>query len=285
MRRCAALLTVLLLAGVVVVPVAATWREVRQEQLNRALIAAVDRNNVGAVHKWLHEGADPDALILPQDKRPWWRRFQDLLNHRPPPDLNNLESALSRAIAFTTDTPQTAIDNTEIVRALVEAGAHINRPVYYPVHYNVIFSVDQSSEAFVESVTPLQEAMEVRKREVALVLLAYGADVNASDKVSHPPLFEAAYYEDASLVEAFLQHGANIRARDEEGATIMLAALDQHLHYHPSIAQVRQTVQVLLRYGAPIKKKDTQNISLQALAHTFFHDRQLIQMLQQAGAE
>jgi hypothetical protein len=60
-RRRAALLTLLVLVGLVAVPVVLTWREVKQEQLNHALIAAVDHNDAAEVRRWLRQGADPNA--------------------------------------------------------------------------------------------------------------------------------------------------------------------------------------------------------------------------------
>jgi hypothetical protein len=59
----------------IAVPVALTWRQVRQEQLNHALTTAVDRNDTAGVRKLLRQGADPSASVLPNDKRPIWERM------------------------------------------------------------------------------------------------------------------------------------------------------------------------------------------------------------------
>jgi len=60
-RRYATLLTLLPLVGLVAVPVVLTWREVRQEQLNHALIAVVIRNDLSSVYSLLKQGADANA--------------------------------------------------------------------------------------------------------------------------------------------------------------------------------------------------------------------------------
>lgn len=44
------------------------------------------------------------------------------------------------------------------------------------------------------------------------------------------------------------------------------------LHNPQPIARVWQTVEVLLGYGAPIRKMDTKGVSLLHLAHDFFHE-------------
>jgi hypothetical protein len=78
-RKRTALLTLLLLIGLIAVPVVLTWREVRQEQLNHALIAAVDRNEAAGVRRLLRQGADPNAQVHTDDKRSLWKQVWDRL--------------------------------------------------------------------------------------------------------------------------------------------------------------------------------------------------------------
>ena len=81
-RRRAAMLTLLPLAGLVAVPVELTWREVRQEQLNHALISAVIQNRASRVRSFLQQGASPNAFLA-YDDRSIWRRLLDTVLHRP----------------------------------------------------------------------------------------------------------------------------------------------------------------------------------------------------------
>src|SRR5579859_6918143 len=57
-----------LLAFLITAPVVATWRAVRQEQLNRALIEAVKRNDDRAVVALLQVGADTNCRDAPPRK-------------------------------------------------------------------------------------------------------------------------------------------------------------------------------------------------------------------------
>ena len=68
-RRPAALLTISLLDGLIAIPAVLTWRQARQDPLDHALIAAVDRNDTALVRKLLRQGADPNAAVLPEDNR------------------------------------------------------------------------------------------------------------------------------------------------------------------------------------------------------------------------
>jgi hypothetical protein len=124
-RRRTALFTLLVLIGLIAVPVVLTWREMRQEQLNHALIVAVDRNDAALVRRLLHQGADANAADLPDDKRPVWKLLWDLLRCGSGQTTAHGKSALTTAILWYPE--DTDPDNADIVRALAEAGANVNR--------------------------------------------------------------------------------------------------------------------------------------------------------------
>ena len=63
--RRTAFFTLILLVGLLAVPVVLTYREVRQEWLNHAMIAAVDRNDTGSVQDLLRAGAAPTLRCYP----------------------------------------------------------------------------------------------------------------------------------------------------------------------------------------------------------------------------
>jgi hypothetical protein len=126
-----ALITFFLFAGLLAVPVILTWRQVRQERLNHALIASVDRHDTSEVRALLREGANPNTPIVPEDKRSAWTRIFDRLLDRSAPTPYETDSILLKAVAwraerdrFSLEPPR--VDNTDIARMLVENGAIVN---------------------------------------------------------------------------------------------------------------------------------------------------------------
>ena len=66
---------------------------------------------------------------------------------------------------------------------------------------------------------PLHAAAAGRHLEVCRVLLAAGADVNATQHGGYTPLHEAAQSGDVELAELFLSAGADPSARQDDGRT------------------------------------------------------------------
>ena len=62
---------------------------------------------------------------------------------------------------------------------------------------------------------PLHHAARKNRLEVAQVLLAHGADVNARNKFERAPLHEAAYNNSLEVAQVLLAHGADVNARDK----------------------------------------------------------------------
>jgi Ankyrin repeats (3 copies)/Sel1 repeat/Ankyrin repeat len=73
--------------------------------------------------------------------------------------------------------------------------------------------------------TPLHMAMYDARREVAEVLLANQADVNAQNAQGETPLHLAARKGHRELVVLLLDHGADVNAKDREEATPLHAAV------------------------------------------------------------
>jgi len=90
----------------------------------------------------------------------------------------------------------------EAARTLLDAGAVVNA-----------YSVNELQ------VQPLHSAASGRHHEVCRVLIAAGADVNATQRHEYTPLHAAAKHGDAELVELFLSAGADPTARTEAGDT------------------------------------------------------------------
>jgi ankyrin repeat protein len=71
---------------------------------------------------------------------------------------------------------------------------------------------------------PLSAAIQAGKKELAGLLLHYGADIETRNRIGNTPLAEAAYNADHILVKALLQRGANLEARNNDGETPLIAS-------------------------------------------------------------
>jgi ankyrin repeat protein len=69
------------------------------------------------------------------------------------------------------------------------------------------------------AVQPLHSAAAGRHHEVCRVLIAAGADVNATQRDGYTPLHAAAQHGDAELVELLLSSGADPSATKDDGET------------------------------------------------------------------
>ena len=77
-----------------------------------------------------------------------------------------------------------------------------------------------------EGATPLQVAARDDNREVAMVLLANKAEVNARDDSGHTPLYTAALNGNQDVAALLIAHGAEVNVRDRQGLTPLHAAVD-----------------------------------------------------------
>jgi ankyrin repeat protein len=90
----------------------------------------------------------------------------------------------------------------EAVKALLDAGAEVNLP---------------SRESM--KVTPLASAAAAKQTEIARLLIAHGANVNARAASGHIPLHEASANGNVELVKLLIDSGADINAKSDEGKT------------------------------------------------------------------
>lgn len=110
------------------------------------------------------------------------------------------------------------------------------------------------------------------KPDNCMFAIAWNDDVEAAEmfqkhgaKIQDPsgkdtPFTAAFYWKRFRVVEWFLQKGADVNTRDEEGNTCLHLAVRKK--YDP------EAVQLLLRYGADVDLKNNEGISPKAMAET-----------------
>jgi ankyrin repeat protein len=98
--------------------------------------------------------------------------------------------------------------------------------------------------------TPLMHAVlgEHASAEMVGVLIGHGADVNAADKKQWTALHFAAQSQNVDIMRALLKAGAEVDARDKDGATPLLRSL--------MLNATPEAVRVLLEAGADPKAED-----------------------------
>src|SRR5690349_12697348 len=104
------------------------YAPVRQERLNRALIAAIKKNDTKVALALLADGADPNAREVPPQHLSFWRLLWDRLRgKRFAPSTAPTALLVACALRGEEDTRRPpAFDNGPMVQALLEHGAKID---------------------------------------------------------------------------------------------------------------------------------------------------------------
>jgi ankyrin repeat protein len=112
----------------------------------------------------------------------------------------------------------------EIAALLIERGADVNWRFPGPQRIEWRALPLASALTVARSVS---EPRMARRREVALALLAHGADVNARNESEETLLHAAAIDGDMAAIELLLSHGADVAARDRAGFTPLHRAIQK----------------------------------------------------------
>jgi ankyrin repeat protein len=181
-----------------------TWRVVQQERLDRALIAAVKRNDTRRVHGLLAQGADAQARDTAGVTRSVW---SDLLNC-----LHIQRSVGNRSSAVLCVAIENGCD-TAIVESLLDHGADPNSEGAEG-QTALWVARDESATRSLDVVTPL--------------LIRHHANVNRLRPGSEGRtlLMNAGGWGDETDIGLLLRAGAQINAQNTDGETALIYAIN-----------------------------------------------------------
>jgi len=104
--------------------------------------------------------------------------------------------------------------------------------------------------------TALTEAVRSGHRDIALLLLDKGADINEKDGQGVTALMHAVEMEHRDMVEFLLNKGANINEKDQVGQTALMLAVKGAKKDSPEEKEYINIAWLLLDRGADIDEKD-----------------------------
>src|SRR5437868_5967972 len=126
-RKRLSLITALLLLAILVGGLGWTvYAPVRQERINRALIAAIMKNDTKTALALLAKGADPNARDETPQHLSLWRLLLDRLRGKHPAPSKAPTALLVALIVIDEQYPQKPQNNVDIIRALLDKGADPN---------------------------------------------------------------------------------------------------------------------------------------------------------------
>ncbi|HLK60932.1 MAG TPA: ankyrin repeat domain-containing protein [Chthonomonadaceae bacterium] len=276
------------------------YAPIRQEKLNRALIAAIKNNDTQKALALLADGADPNSRDEPPQHLSLWRLLLDDLRGKRPA-LSDAPTALFLACSGSQRDTQPP-DNPILVKALLDRRAAVEVPGYSPLLAAAYWDNTAVSTLLIEKGakvnfnpadtdgnTPLLYAAEHSNEALIRLLVSRGADVNTVFTWDFPgrkswyetPLMAAQWtnVDDPAITDLLLSRGAKVNGPDTS---------QSHRKWTPLIEAIRfgrsRSVRILLQHGADVnlatRDGDTAlKIAMQA------GDKQIVQMLKQAGAK
>lgn len=121
--------------------------------------------------------------------------------------------------------------------------------------------------------TPLNQAIEVHRGDIALWLIMNGAGISTRGRLGYTPLHTACLHGEKTIVKTLLRHGADMVAVDDIGQTPLHKAV---------VAGHTAIVDTLLANGADVNAPD---IVGRTPLYSLFQNQVLAKRLLEAGAQ
>lgn len=207
-----ALLACSLLLLVVAVPCVLTWREWRQEHLNRALITALQRNKAQEAMALLEQGADAKTHAATPDIRSFRQMLWDRLRGKP--SVVETSGLTTLQIIFAADQDADPLpkrkEPVEIARALIAHGADVNAKDEFEVPVVVFAGVYRGNYG-------------ENNLHCVKLLLDAGADVNAETRNGMSLLLCAIKGNNLDMAQLLLSRGAKCQNDGEDVPALQAA--------------------------------------------------------------
>jgi len=219
--------------------------------LNARLFAAVEKGDVASAQSLLREGADVNA-----ENRDGWT-LMDLAAGRGDVKMARLLLDSGANVYARNSEDRTALDvavvaqQAPVVELLLQKGIDrktLNETLFEAIRGLPVVVVIGPAGKNASS------SQAVPPNPVVTLLIDKGADINARDEEGASPLEDAAAYGQTSSAESLLEKNADIEARDNFGNTPLLAA-----SYDNAVATMPDTidtVNLLLEKGADINARN-----------------------------
>lgn len=259
----------LLLLSLVVLS-GSVWRAWRQEQLNQALLAAVERRNAGDVRLLLQQGANVETPYRPQKENSFRQYLKSWISPRSS-STSPARTPLLLTVQGQQEDSRPLPENLPLVQALLDHHANVN-----------------ATDA--NGMTALMAACASGQAATVRLLLEHGADIRLKDKprtiagdtsrgVSDVPVeglcalqYAFEMNENTEIMRLLLDHHADINVRDENGATLLIAAAGQG---------EAEKARLLISRGADLNAQDKWGYTALRQARNW---PEIFHLLQQAGA-
>jgi len=140
----------------------------------------------------------------------------------------------------------------------------------------LVEEIEDVSAKDLEGWTPLHHAADTGNKEVIVLLLSNGANIEAVDNKGRTAL----YYASGSLktIEFLVKHGANIKAKDNDGSTALHSAAAR-------FGSSKETVRWLVKLGADVNARDNDGRTALHSAAARFGNRDILKWLVKHGAD
>ncbi len=192
------------------------WKAQRQYAVNRQLIAALDRKDIGQALGLVNAGADPDTRYNPTPAPTLKSLMGQLLRHSPAPEeysytaflLTDATACYASPVSWTANVQP--LEDTPLICAMLAHGANIDQQDF-------------------EGDTLLMFAILRNDEELTRLLVEQGANVTLEDKKGYTPLYYAVYSGNKiPVLRLLLAHGADPTHLDTVGQTPLTAAQAAH---------------------------------------------------------